>query len=329
MKSNFLKLSILFLFSMIYSGCALTYKLNPPPSSGITYDAGENKHAVMQIVDQRSDTKFMMGLSGLSRVDLKLDNVDDPILWLSQALQHEFTVRGIPVVIAAKDSPSASNLVLTVKKYQIVSYRASGFTPYVAYHSFMGELRSGAQTDKIFSYFLYGKVPVWSMAEIQEPCFDMPMSVLVKEIASKINRSALHHSVSDENLKLTTERLEQKMKSGLPDAYLSVIELGGSNNPAAMESLIRISDAEDVLIRASALSAMGTLGAQNEFELLKKKYAQYADIDRFMALKSIGDIGTPEAIDFLKNAKQDRQYTDENGFKFCVDLYLEAYTHTP
>lgn len=34
-------------------------------------------------------------------------------------------------------------------------------------------------------------------------------------------------------------------------------------------------------------------------------------------------------IAFVKNAKQDRQYTDENGFKFCVDLYLEAYKNTP
>jgi hypothetical protein len=283
----------------------------------------------MQIVDQRSETKFMQGISGLTRVELKLDNVDDPIMWFSQALQHEFTVRGIPLEIAAKDSQSTPNLVLTVKKYQIISYRASGFTPYVAYHSFLGELKSGNQTDQILSYFLYGKVPMWSMSEIQEPCFDMPMSILVKEIASKINRFALHYSINQGNLKRINEQFEQKLKSGLPDAYISVFELGGSNNSAAMESLIRISDSEDVLIRASALSAIGILGAQNEFELLKKKYAQYSDIDRYMALKSIGDIGTPEAIAFLNNAKQDRQYTDENGFKFCVDLYLEAYKLKP
>jgi hypothetical protein len=329
MKSGFLKLSLVVLFTMISTGCGLKYQLNTPAVPDIKYDTGEKKHVVMHIVDQRSDTKFSQGTAGLENVDIKLDNVDDPIMWLSRALLTEFTARGIPLEIATKDPQSASDLVLTVKKYQIVSYRASGFSPYVAYHSFMGELRSGNQTVPVLSYFLYGKVPVWSMTEIQGPCFDMPMSILVKEIASKINRSALHYSVSEGNLKAINERFAVKMKTGAPDAYLSVLELGASNNPAAMESLVRISDSEDSLIRACALSAMGTLGAQNEFELLKKKYVQYSDIDRFMALKSIGDIGTPEAIDFLKKAKQDSQYSNENGFKYCVDLYLEAYETKP
>ena len=81
----------------------------------------------------------------------------------------------------------------------------------MAYHSFMGELKSGNQTVPVISYFLYGKVPVWSMSEIQKPCFDMPMSILVKEIASKINRSALHYSASDVNLKEINERMEELM----------------------------------------------------------------------------------------------------------------------
>ncbi len=66
------------------------------------------------------------------------------------------------------------------------------------------------------------------------------------------------------------------------------------------------------------------LDPRNELTFLEKKYTQCSDIDRFMALKSIGDAGTPEAIQFLKNAQQDPQYHEENGFKFGTDLYIEA-----
>ncbi|KAF0216303.1 MAG: hypothetical protein FD174_3757 [Geobacteraceae bacterium] len=53
-----------------------------------------------------------------------------------------------------------------------------------------------------------------------------------------------------------------------------------------------------------------------------KKFAQYDYVDRFMALKSIGDIGTPEAVDFIKKSRSDAQYQSENGFLYFVNLYL-------
>jgi HEAT repeat protein len=102
-----------------------------------------------------------------------------------------------------------------------------------------------------------------------------------------------------------------------------LIELGGLNNPDAMKYLAPFADNDDRFVRACALSAMGTLGAQDQLEYLKKKYAQYEEIDKYMALKSIGDIGTPQAIDFVEKAKNERLYNKELGFKYCVDLYLE------
>jgi HEAT repeat protein len=90
-----------------------------------------------------------------------------------------------------------------------------------------------------------------------------------------------------------------------------------------MEMLVKTINTEDTLARACALSAMGTLGAEKKLEFLKKKYAEYADIDRFMALKAIGDIGTPEAIAFLRESKADPQNEYEYAIKYCVDLYSD------
>ncbi len=196
--------------------------------------------------------------------------------------------------------------------------------PYVAYHSFAATLQAPAVDNKVMAYFLYGKTPVWTMDEVQQPCFDMPASVLVKEVAAKVNRLALHYKVSDSGVEKLNVLVQEQIKASSPDTYLAVLDLGESNNLKAMPYLVRLADNDDLIIRASAISAIGMLGPKNELNFLEKKYAQYKDIDRFMAIKSIGDAGTPEAIQFLKKAQLDPQYNEEYGFKFGTDLYIEA-----
>jgi len=250
-------------------------------------------------------------------------NADDPIAWLSQALEKEFAARDIPLKVADKNTTTTPDMVLTVKKYQITSRLVAWFSPWETYHSFRGELTSGGQTYDIRSYFFIGKVFGGALKEIEEACFNTPMSILVKDIASKINRNALHYSTSDEKLKVIQGRAEEKIKKHDDDAYRSVLELGNSNNPNAMKALVTFAAAEDRFTRACALSGIGTLGALDQIEFLKKNYAQFGEIDKFMALKSIGDVGTPESIDFIRKAKDDPQYNSEYGFKYAVDLYLE------
>jgi hypothetical protein len=41
----------------------------------------------------------------------------------------------------------------------------------------------------------------------------------------------------------------------------------------------------------------------------------------FRSIKAIGDIGTPEALQFVQSLKKDPVYEKEGGLKYCVDLY--------
>jgi hypothetical protein len=323
MRSSALKLFFVIVIGVFFTGCSLKYAINEPVVSDIKYDKGEKKRVVMKVVDQRTDPVFHQKTSNLKNVNIELENMERPVSWLSIALEKEFAARGIPLEITDKDTPVPPDLVLNVKKYQIVSRRVSGYSPWESFHSFMGELKTANKTCAIPAYFYNGKVPIWSMSEIQEPCFNMPISIMVKEIASKINRCALNYSVSDETLGQIKTLAEQKIQAEADDAYIPVIGLGSTNNPEALKELMTFSDAKDRFIRACALSAIGTMGAENELEFLKKKYAQYDEADRFMALKSIGDIGSPEAIEFIRQVKQDPQYSQEEGLKYCVDLFLE------
>ena len=161
------------------------------------------------------------------------------------------------------------------------------------------------------------------MKEVEEPCFNTPMSVMVKEIASKINRCALHYSTSDGKISEMRVQAEKKIKAQDDDAYRPVLGLGNSNNPNAAKALVIFAAAGDRFTRACAIAGLGTLGAQDQFEFLKKKYEEYDEMDKYMALKSIGDLGTPEAISFIRKARDNPQYNSEFGFKYAVDLYLE------
>lgn len=323
MRSRFPKIALMVMVAFLFAGCGIKYTIKDPVVSTMKYDKGSKKSAVLQVVDQRSNMVFHDKLAGLSRANIELENIADPIAWLSQSLEKEFAARNVPVQVVDGNVKNQADIVLTVKKFQIVSRRATGWSPWESYHSFRGELTAGGKTTVIRAYFFNGKVPVWSMKEIEEPCFNMPLSLLVKEIASKINNIALNYSAGNEMISSIGAEAAEKAKTKDDNACFPLFELGGANNSNAMTALVSFADNGDRFIRACALSAIGTLGAQKQFEFLQKKYAQYDEVDKYMALKSIGDVGTPQAMDFVRKATNDPLYEKEMAFKYCADLYLE------
>lgn len=113
-----------------------------------------------------------------------------------------------------------------------------------------------------------------------------------------------------------------RLSSDDTELWFKILDLGASNNPAAMPVLKKVvanTSNEDVL----ALSAMGTLGAESELDALKKTYGTLGNIDTFMLVKTIGDIGTPAATEFLTAQKDSDLYKNEGGMSYCVDLYLQ------
>lgn len=317
-------LSIIMLLGLVLTGCSLKYDLHPPITSSAEYEKNM-KQNVVYVYDNRQDKKFMKGMGALASVDLKIGNVENPISWLAQSLEKEYLSHNISVTFTTDETlKTSADATLTVNKYEIMNSRTSGFHPYVALHSFSGTITNSNAKTSVMSFFVYGKTPVWSMNEVQAPCFDMPSAILIKGIAAKVNRFALNYRMNDIELNTLNKTTQDKVNSSAPDAYLSVLEIGQSNNPKAIGYLKPFAENSDTLIRACALSAFGMIGQEDTLDFLKDKFAQNIDIDRFMALKSIGDIGTPEAMQFLRDARKDPQYNDEYGFKFVVDLYLDS-----
>lgn len=328
MRAVLFRLLLITTLVGLMAGCSsmtpkYTFTINEPLVSNIKYDVGQKKPVVLKIVDQRTNKTFHTEMASLSAAQVTLVNATDPIAWFSQALEKEFAARDIPVKVVDKNSSITADVVLTIKRYQITSRLVAWLTPWESYHSFLGELASGGKTYGIRSYFFNGKVYGGGLKEIEDAVYNIPMSILVKDVASKINRYALQYSASDSKISEIQLRAQKKIKSQDDDAYRLMLELGNSNNPNAVKSLIAFSAIEDRFARACALSGIGTLGAQDQIGFLKKKYTELNGIDKVMALKAIGDIDTSEAIDYIRRMRDDPLYSSEDGLKYAVDIYLE------
>jgi len=322
MSSTMVRLFIGMIALLGITGCSLKYTADDPPAPGFVYQNVDRKPITMQVVDQRDSVQYMVGISGLQRVELTLENLNDPVGWIANGLVKEFNARGVPLQLAAKESGAPADLTLTVRKYQLINHRASGFSAWESYNIFLGQVTMGSKNCSIPSFFFNSKIPVWSMDEVQKPCISDPMAVVVKDVASKINQCLFGYGVSNDDLqKLTTAALST-VKADSPTACFPLIDLGGTNNPAAMETLKTFAGHGDSFVHNCAVSAIGTLGAQNEFAFLEGRFNYFAANDRVMPLKAIGDIGSSQAQNFLRQVQAGELYREENGVRYCTDLYL-------
>ena len=73
-------------------------------------------------------------------------------------------------------------------------------------------------------------------------------------------------------------------------------------------------------MREAAISALGILGAKDQFYLLKNIYETKVKIDKTMALKSIGDLNTLESREFIHQVKMSKAY-DDVKIREVADLY--------
>ena len=322
MGNKFSQLLVCMIMIMGMSGCSLKYKVDDPPPPGFAYQNVEKKPVVLKVVDQRDSVKYMVGISGLQRVDLSLENVDDPVVWLSKGLVKELNARGVPIQLASKDSAESADLTLTIRKYQLINHRASGFSAWESYNVFLGQLTVGSKSCTIPSFFFNSKIPVWSMDEIQKPCVSDPMSVLVKDVASKINLCAFNYGASDAGVEKLAAAAASAVSADSTKACFPLTDLGGSNNPAAMATLKKYAEHSDSYVHNCAVSALGTLGAQEQFDFLRGRFSGFAGNDKVMPLKAIGDIGSSQAQDFLRQVQGSKLYNDENSVKYCTDVYL-------
>ena len=293
-------------------GCTKTFYIKDPSPSSVVYSQGSQEELNLRINDLRSgeDKKLSEGT-----LPVVLVNMEDEILFLGTNLQMALISRGINLHYSSDDD---GGLVLDVDKYRIRNLRTSGFSPYWTFTTFAGELKQNGDSHRVAFYFKRGKVPVWAFREVEEPCYNVPVSLMVKEIASKINRYYSGLQASDDKIKSLVDDINNQFDEF---SFLKVLELGYTNNPAAIEPLVALTHHNDSMVRVCATCSLGVLGAVDQFDYLKELYNTKENIEKTMALKAIGDLGTPEAIEFIQSVKASPDYKDKM-VREVVDLFI-------
>jgi hypothetical protein len=277
---------------LLSTGCATNFTINPPVPSSVRYvvdDAGGAQS--LAVVDEREgeQPKITDGRGRLNLIGLQ----EEPMEFLARHVSEELTARGIDTTPGTEPSDHR----LRVQTFQFRHQQASGFTPFHTMTKFAGVLEHDGTEHVVTAYFKNGKVLVWSIYEAEEPNYNIAVSLIVKEIATKINRIAYGVSASDDDIQRTLASIEADSTHLV---YQRVFELGYSNSPIVMPHLRRIAVEHDVrLARAAAISSIGMLKATSEFDFLVGRYESTTNVERAMALKSIGDLETPEAEAYL------------------------------
>lgn len=293
-------------------GCAQNYYVKTPTPSALLYTDNAGVETGLKIVDQRvgEDKKFSVG-----RLTVNLTNIQDEMAFLRENLVKELNSRGIAVTASESDD---APLQLTIHKYRIRNHRSSGFSPFQTATIVSGDYVSNGESKKLAFYFRIGKVPMWSMKEVVDPCYSVPLSIMVKELASKINRFSFGLQMPREKVEALVQEIEGSEDNFL---FLKVLELGYSNHPAAIGPLVRLADHDDDYVKVAAICSLGVLGAVDQFEFLKKCYYTRDKDEKLIALKSIGDLNTPEALEFLRSVKSSADY-DHERIREVLDLFL-------
>lgn len=278
----------------ISTGCAtLTVELDTPQVSSIRYTDPPDERKTLAVTESRSQAGQKMSKGLFTVRHPVLDQ--GPMPFLSRHIVSELQARRIKL----EGAPSPAELNLKVTFFQIRNHRATGFSPYYTFTKFSALLDHAGEEHLITAYFKTGKVPVWTFNEVIEPTYNIPFSMIIKEIASKLNRIVYGAQADSATIARILAAIEADSSNLV---YQKVFELGYTNNPEAIPHLRKIAITHRVaLARAAAISSLGILKASGEFDFLKSIYNSKNKIEKVMALKSIGDLNTPDSNAFVEH----------------------------
>jgi hypothetical protein len=299
-----------------------SYLVKVPAPSGMKYEMPVPPAKTdLTLADKRpsSEREFH---SGRLAATLNVDSgpIDAP-QFLAAQLQQELVSRGLPVQVLRADSGAP---LVSLRTFRIQNHRASGFSPFVTLTFLSVDLETPTSRKRIGVFVKRGKIPMWSFEEIVEPTFNQPLSLAVKELASKVANHLYNYRMSDATVDGLVTRINSK---GNPDGYLDVYALGFTNNPKAIDTLARLSTDVDEYVRLAAISSLGHIGATGRYEFLKAAYQNRDNIwqDRAMALKAIGDLDTPAGNAFLADEMKFWQAQPSNNESAWTLQILQLY----
>ena len=302
---TFTKITVSLITLGLLGACAApTFKMPvaEPKLSSIKYEAATEQSKNITITDSRDATSsFSEGLLKFN-IQYKENDINE-IEFLSAALKKELMSRGIPVDFSKDGEQSAQ---LDVNTFKIFNHRVNAFSPLVTFTQFSGDFTVNGETKRLVSFVKRGKVPIWTITEdaIKENTFNQPISLVIQDIATRINQNLNNLKLSDDaiealSLEITNGNFED------PTHYMKVYQLGFGNNTNAIPHLLKFTSSTDEYVRLAAISSLGLLHAESEVDTLINIFkTNKLWQDRGMALKALADINTSESAKIVEDEWQ-------------------------
>jgi len=300
-----LLLMLLGILSIV--GCTLTVPLVKPVPSQFQYVERRDEPLQVVIKDSRpaAERKLSKG-----RLSVEFVGAGEDLSFVSDALVAEMKARGINAVVG--NAADANAFLIDIDRLYFRNHRATGFSPWVTFTNFRAKATYQGCSETVTSYFYAAKIPMWSMSEVFEPAYNYPWSVVVREVVTKLNRLYFHTAPP-------ADVVRQKIGSIEAAPSLEVIMdlgfLGSSEGLPTLESQVKTSTSGNIVFYS--LDAIGIIGDPKSFAFLRDYYATSRDKGQMFCLKAIGDLGTPEALDFVRSRKPG----DDDNLKEIIDLY--------
>ncbi len=296
---SILRLLLLSVMIISFQACSVKLPLKDVKASDNSYNAINKKSGVKELSFKNGledSDKLLIGIFE-KNVHLLYDKKDvDSFNFIKNAIVNEIQARRLPIKIMdnVKDA-------IKLDKFQIYTHRSSAFSPTVTFSMLKIDVEIGEQKKNFSSIIKRGKVPIWEFEEVTDPCFNEPIMLMVKEVVAKINKQYYNYKLSDEKVNEVIAKIEQGIENKDELNYLNIYELGFSNNPKVLDTLIAYSNNSDEYLRLASISMLGLIGGESQFEYLISKYRNSKLWqDRALALKAIADIDTPKAKKFIQ-----------------------------
>ena len=313
---------LLFLSDALFcQACSLTVPIDAPEESVNRYDVAESDKINFSFANKLGEQHQASNSTLPVPIGFKYEGgMFDTAAVVEKNLVEELDARGFDVSIAGDDANS-----IELNGFEILSHRSNGFSPMVTLSSLVVDVNYNGDAKHFVSFVKRAKVPVWTMSEINEPCYNQPLEIMIKEVVAKINRNYFNYSLPDEKVvSLIDSVRENHKKNGL--AYMDVYELAFSNNELAVPALNEFAKYDNEYVRLAAISGLGIIGAEgSEADLIAIYEGKSIWQDKGMALKALGDLGTDKALAFLKAEREkiaSSTKRDAVWNKKIIDLYL-------
>jgi hypothetical protein len=310
------------IFAAVLEGCAPSIAVKyPSVHAELRY--GIPTHAeprTFAVVDAREPADRPMHVGDFQ---VEVDGQKDEISWLAENLERVLQEEGIDVKLVV--GPDA-DVVLNVRRFRIRN-RSDG--PYHTFTTFRADLLSGGRSFAVTAWFKASyaaaaasaviellwldstNVMIEDYVPVERDCYRIPMMAIALEVAAKMNRHVFGQIAPPEEI--------ARLLSAVPDVssrpddigFLNVLRLGATNDRSVVPEIVKLTNRRQGILRASAISALGILGATDQFDLLRKFVAEDAGVSGLTAIKAIGDLDTRESRAFLDGVKKTPQYESE------------------